>query len=393
MKNIIFKTISLFSILCFLACQNSGSKDSDVNVFDIDEQSDIDSPSYTSTPESDYFAIHLQGTIDDKHDIEMFLYKNETEFNGYYFYTKYGKTILLNGSLKGNGKLYLSEEQRAEYQTTGFFDGQFSSDFVFSGNWTNSANSKKMDFELYPTQVIDLDFSEQTYETTHQLSGNNDGPICSINIRYPEPVEATNCKNPEKLKKTFGKFFFGDHYTGNTQNDLQSLAKSFHNMFNDEYAFVEESEMKHMMDWEFICNAGIEYADGRVISMIRNSSYYTGGAHGEYYKDFVHYSIVLGRAFTLNDIINPLKEKDIVKIIRKYLVDAMRLDSEEELNNILLEEVFIPEAFCFTKTELIFVYNIYHIAPYVFGIIEVAVPYTELSSYLKPASPISHLYN
>lgn len=111
--------------------------------------------------------------------------------------------------------------------------------------------------------------------------------------------------------------------------------------------------------------------------IIRQKSYtYEGGAHG---MSFIEYKVI------------DSQKNSILK-----LHDAVD-ENDENWNKILLKmldgrasELFDPEDlkpsenFYFDKDRIIFVYNQYEIAPYSSGIIEISVPFSEISDKLRP---------
>ena len=118
-----------------------------------------------------------------------------------------------------------------------------------------------------------------------------------------------------------------------------------------------------------------------------------GGAH---HKTTIKLANILadsGKVLTKEIVFRKDKEKDIIELIMKHLIDEVnqRLETDtitslEGLreNGALLDvDLYIPENFLLLEDRVSFLYNRYDIAPYSMGEFIIDVPYAEIETMLN----------
>lgn len=113
---------------------------------------------------------------------------------------------------------------------------------------------------------------------------------------------------------------------------------------------------------------------------------YTGGAHGIYATLFSHYSVAENKELFLHDFIadeNMLALKNVAETYF-WIQEQERYGENFSQGNYFFdtEGFYIAENVAFEADSLLFLYNIYEIKPYVDGITELRVPYSELDHIL-----------
>ena len=111
----------------------------------------------------------------------------------------------------------------------------------------------------------------------------------------------------------------------------------------------------------------VVYADAQVVSYQMEEWEYTGGAHG---LTTVTTGVICrktGRALTLTDVLPQSKHAALLNALRAALI--ARLGSAEAL----LDEVFIPTNFYVAQDGLHFVYNVYEVACFAAGTLDIVI--------------------
>lgn len=111
----------------------------------------------------------------------------------------------------------------------------------------------------------------------------------------------------------------------------------------------------------------------------------TGGAHGMPGRGFINYSVSEDRALHLADVLLPGQEEafwNAVKVAHNSWLINTRLDRDPEF---VKDWPFVKSPnVAFLKTGVLVKYDVYAIAPYSMGHIELLVPYKRLTGILKP---------
>ena len=131
-------------------------------------------------------------------------------------------------------------------------------------------------------------------------------------------------------------------------------------------------------------------ADLGVLSILGNTSIYTGGAHPDHHGFGVNYDMVSGEVLTLGSILKHIDQKDT---LRDLLITELDKIAEENylfgyknyVTNRFRKDESTDTAWFFTNTGLAFFFDPYEIAPYSQGMIVVEIPYTSLTGIIDDA--------
>lgn len=123
------------------------------------------------------------------------------------------------------------------------------------------------------------------------------------------------------------------------------------------------------------------------LSYTISSDVYTGGPHGIREISYLNFNKTDGSFMTKEKVFNASKEKELLNIILKKIMESRDCATLEELHNktsiTLIGDLYVAENFLLEKTGVTFVYNTYEIASYSDGTILAFVPYEELNDILK----------
>lgn len=115
---------------------------------------------------------------------------------------------------------------------------------------------------------------------------------------------------------------------------------------------------------------------------------YQGGAHGSSYYQYRNIRLSDGAPMLKDDVFLPNSEDNIRALIMKELLKVNECQTVEELQEktgiTILGDVYInDDNFQLQADGILFLYNIYEIAPYASGPIFVNIGYEELKPYLQ----------
>lgn len=126
-------------------------------------------------------------------------------------------------------------------------------------------------------------------------------------------------------------------------------------------------------------------ADDQIITLKYYYTDYRGGAHGAYYYHYMNLDAKTLRPLGLTDMVNDVEA--LTRIAESKLKEvALKMDINYPDDFTFEDGKFmLPKEIGFCEDGLVLHYNIYEVAPYALGAIEVPIAYTEIESLLKMA--------
>lgn len=185
-----------------------------------------------------------------------------------------------------------------------------------------------------------------------------------------EAIPAVVGKYTKDYRDKLTKFYEADIHNGVKPEDIPAW-------YNYEYEITSELSLNNDSIWNFSVST---FTD-------------TGGAHPNTTIKWVNLLAKSGKVLTKNVVFRKDKEKEIIDLILKHLIDEVnqRLETDTitsieglKENGALLDvELYIPENFLLLEDRVSFLYNRYDIAPYSMGEFIIDVPYAEIETMLN----------
>ena len=143
-------------------------------------------------------------------------------------------------------------------------------------------------------------------------------------------------------------------------------------------------------------NNKILFQNDSILSYAVEYSDYEGGAHGSY--NIIYTNIDLNQLVTVSeedlfvpDYYKRLKDKIVQSLMKQY--DAEVPDSLLMRGFFTIEDIVPNNNFWLSDSAIHYSYNQYEIAPYSMGVIDVAVPYSELNNIVIPDGIITRYFS
>ncbi|MBN1633683.1 MAG: DUF3298 domain-containing protein [Ignavibacteria bacterium] len=138
------------------------------------------------------------------------------------------------------------------------------------------------------------------------------------------------------------------------------------------------------MPWALDINGEVLDMSDFCISYVIHNYNFTGGAHPNGYTRYLNFNPSSGKILDLDDIFKGGYEKKLNKLLEQKFRKEFDLSPEAPLTEMLFEnKIEHNNNFAISDNSIIFLYNRYEIAPYVFGEITLEVPYEEINNILK----------
>jgi hypothetical protein len=252
-----------------------------------------------------------------------------------------------------------------------------------------------------------LRFNTIVVEKQIPLIHENDStlPFAEVKVRFTYPTQFRDVQSLARLQQIFvGTFFDSVSFDSMTPQEAmnqyiaeytemyQSLSNDFYNErmrlggpIPQWYWYTMSNINKILFQNDFLLSYSVEFSD------------YTGGAHGSF--RVINYNIDLTHLVTISEedlfipnFYKPLTEKIINALMKQFEINEP--DMLLEKGFFTLEDIVPNSNFWLDNEGMHYSFNQYEIAPYMMGVINVTIPFSELRDILLPESIISrHLLN
>lgn len=226
-------------------------------------------------------------------------------------------------------------------------------------------------------------------------------PFSDVEIKFTYPIKFGNVEDLESLQKIFIGTFFNDlQYDSLTpQEAVESYLKNYteeykslsNNFYSDKQR-LPEGETPVWYWYQLINTNKILFRNDSLLSYAVEYYDYTGGAHGSY--RIMYFNIDLDNIVTISeeDVFVPnyhktLTDKLVSQLMKQH--DVTSTDSLLTLGYFNIEDIIPNNNFWIDNEGLHYSFNQYEIAPYSMGVIDITIPYSEISEILLPKGIIS----
>ncbi|TLD78428.1 DUF3298 and DUF4163 domain-containing protein [Helicobacter typhlonius] len=282
-------------------------------------------------------------------------------------------------------KITFSKDEKGFLKVSGVWeDDNPRGDRLF---WHQKSYFKGEKFSFIQDDSLPLNVVTFTQEYYTHSTKKLDGQVISFESTYRKPIILPSY-NPKLeshiVEKLNAQLADGAKDVSELQKQLQYLAKQDFKAYNQE---------KEQFDAEYAKMYSVEFIDSHIVSLQKFSYVYEGGAHGVHSTTMESYSLQNGERLSskLEDLFL-LDEKNKNTLLQMLTQKLETPEYKEKLFEETLPLKALPQTFFVTSQGIKFVWHIYEIAPYVYGEIELHIPYKDLKSFVNPSSPYAYLF-
>ncbi|WP_334085536.1 DUF3298 and DUF4163 domain-containing protein [Helicobacter typhlonius] len=282
-------------------------------------------------------------------------------------------------------KITFSKDEKGFLKVSGVWeDDNPRGDRLF---WHQKSYFKGEKFSFIQDDSLPLNVVTFTQEYYTHSTKKLDGQVISFESTYRKPIILPSY-NPKLeshiVEKLNAQLADGAKDVSELQKQLQYLAKQ---------DFKAYSQEKEQFNAEYAKMYSVEFIDSHIVSLQKFSYVYEGGAHGVHGTTMESYSLQNGERLSskLEDLFL-LDEKNKNTLLQMLTQKLETPEYKEKLFEETLPLKALPQTFFVTSQGIKFVWHIYEIAPYVYGEIELHIPYKDLKSFVNPSSPYAYLF-
>ncbi|HBG69494.1 MAG: hypothetical protein A2W93_01220 [Bacteroidetes bacterium GWF2_43_63] len=218
----------------------------------------------------------------------------------------------------------------------------------------------------------------------------------SMTIEHMYPVPAANTPKADSLWfiKAICSMYEGLPVDAVYPDDM---IKNFDISYIQDYTSMYESGEaeidEFISNWEIYDEVSVLFQKNGLLGFVSAGYEYTGGAHGLYGSVNYTYDSQSGKLLTLEDIFVINYESILETAINDQLRSDLNLAPDALLSDegFFVEVVTATQNFILSETSITFHYNVYEIAPYAAGSIDITIPYSDLKSIIPAGGVIERM--
>ena len=195
-----------------------------------------------------------------------------------------------------------------------------------------------------------------------------------MSCSFDWPLKGYNQKALRAIQRNILDTLFPN---SDSTNDPEQAFLQWCNEYKNEYRQSNLSEdvddESFFLNWESAFYGKMNEPYNGIVSYVYDHYIYTGGAHGGTYRGTINMDEKTGLILTESDIFKPDYYQPLTSLLREYLPKCTEMDMVNE------PDIYPNDNFYITPEGVTFVYQQYEIGPYALGIVEVLVPWSELT--------------
>jgi len=196
-----------------------------------------------------------------------------------------------------------------------------------------------------------------------------------VSVTYCNPADAPVYLTDSILRQT--KLLLASWFDLSGKFDLNASVKKH---YDEYFKRVLENKFPEYNVFELEITPGEIFQNKQIISLAYDWVVYEGGAHSNFGKFCFTLDKKTGNKLKFKDLIKGDEEK-ILKIAEAEFKAQAGIKENEDMYSLYTfnnNKFHLTDNFVFTTSGLTFYYNPYEIAPYSFGMIELAIPFEKL---------------
>ena len=173
---------------------------------------------------------------------------------------------------------------------------------------------------------------------------------------------------------------YADNYISNYRNDLEPMYQK------DEQENEDSNSLKAWYSYYQKIEGKVQRYTNNLLTYCFQFEEYTGGAHGIYMTHFLNIDLKNMMPIRLEDLFVEDYKEQVTDLLWNQLMMDKQATTRKELEDmgyVTVGELEPTDNFYLTENGISFFYNVYDIAPYAVGAIEISLPYEMLSHLLS----------
>ncbi|MBN6517546.1 DUF3298 domain-containing protein [Acinetobacter pittii] len=192
-------------------------------------------------------------------------------------------------------------------------------------------------------------------------------------------IAEPDAKDTQAEQKAEASAVAGAEQKNSFDAQVQRYANSFIDLDNELKALSSNHQIN------LLVKPKILQAQGKVVTVVLNSSSYLGGAHGSAAQHYYNFDLKEQKQIKLEDLLRPQQKAALEKLaheaFKTWVMDSKLADNVADYEQAWPFK--LSNNFLLGEQGLILQYGEYEIGPYVVGLPRLVIPYDQLQDVLK----------
>lgn len=192
-------------------------------------------------------------------------------------------------------------------------------------------------------------------------------------------IAEPDAKSTQTEQKSEASAVAGAEQKNSFDAQVQRYANSFIDLDNELKALSSNHQIN------LLVKPKILQAQGKVVTVVLNSSSYLGGAHGSAAQHYYNFDLKEQKQIKLEDLLRPQQKATLEKLaheaFKTWVTDSKLADNVADYEQAWPFK--LSNNFLLGEQGLILQYGEYEIGPYVVGLPRLVIPYDQLQDVLK----------
>ncbi|AVN19573.1 MULTISPECIES: RsiV family protein [Acinetobacter] len=192
-------------------------------------------------------------------------------------------------------------------------------------------------------------------------------------------IAEPDAKSTQTEQKSEASAVAGAEQKNSFDAQVQRYANSFIDLDNELKALSSNHQIN------LLVKPKILQAQGKVVTVVLNSSSYLGGAHGSAAQHYYNFDLKEQKQIKLEDLLRPQQKAALEKLaheaFKTWVMDSKLADNVADYEQAWPFK--LSNNFLLGEQGLILQYGEYEIGPYVVGLPRLVIPYDQLQDVLK----------
>lgn len=257
------------------------------------------------------------------------------------------------------------------------------SSFLFSCDNKTNRNNGALAFDSIPLNI------------TEHLFGDTAKPACNLVINFAYVSQSSDVNMQDSLNAFFTAVCFGDEYSGLSPQDAvekyrQQYVQNYRNDLEELYQKEEEefgdADQRAWYSYYKYIQSHVQLYSKDLLVYHTRYEEYTGGAHGMYMDTFLNLDLRTLTPIRLDNLFADNYEEALTDLLWNQLMADNKVTTRQELEDLgygSTGDLTPTENFYIGRNGITFHYNVYEIAPYVMGAVEISLPYKIMAHLLN----------
>lgn len=216
-----------------------------------------------------------------------------------------------------------------------------------------------------------------------------------IDITFTYLVDYKDTAILHRIQKDLKHRLFGEAYIDmEPQAALDAYIAMLKTEYKNNYLPIKEEWNSINSEDDFnptcceqqVLSGYFESGTERILSYCVERYVYTGGAHGNNFRQFVNYDLTTGNQLTEDSVFAADFKEPLTNLLLEYLVkqhDDIELIQDLQEAGYNVDDIRPNDNFYFAEEGLTYVFNPYDIAPYAYGETEILLPWEAVNPILR----------